>query len=324
MVPRANASVDRRADCIEYLDRRSLLLYLVVRSCLAEFEHHFSAPTSNGGERGHQTWQKDTVVETNVGAAGSHRRTARRTKPEHHGIGGSSLTIAQNLQQCILSGCDSQIRNPNGDAVTGLIIPNCDDRHMGEHLCRARGRHTCGGMRPGVLALPHVAKVGDRSCGVGPNNAIAGKSCVALKLTNGSLRVGPEDAVGLPTRKTQHVERLLQDADIASVEMGQAQIQRSITECEARIDERGPSLASDDSILRETVFALKLANGLGGQPQEDAINPRRPKIVAERKEATLYVLNGGATGARPHVSHSWRFLRTSCAYQLNRKTAVAV
>ena len=155
----------------------------------------------------------------------------------------------------------------------------------------------------GVLALPHVAQVGDGAHGVGAHDAVGGQTGVALELARGMLGEGAEDAVDRPAREAERVERLLQHGDVVPVEVRQAQVEHPVAEGEARVDERGPRPVADHPVLGEAVPSLELAYRLRGRAEEHAVDAGAPKVVAQGEQAALDVFDSGAPVTGPHGSH---------------------
>ena len=117
---------------------------------------------------------------------------------------------------------------------------------------------------------------------------------------------------------------MLEHAYVVPVKVRESQVEHAIAEREARVDQRRPCCSADNAVLSEPMLPLEGADGFCGQPKEDAIDPRRPKIVAEGEKASLYVFDGRAPGAGAHGSHSRRFpLRIASRLRSSRNAASA-
>ena len=65
---------------------------------------------------------------------------------------------------------------------------------------------------------------------LGPDDAVGRLPGVALELAHRPLGERAEDAVGLAAREAERVQRALQDADVAAVEVRQPQVEQPVAE----------------------------------------------------------------------------------------------
>jgi len=96
---------------------------------------------------------------------------------------------------------------------------------------------------------------------------------------------------------------VLKRRDVTAVEVRQPQVEHTVAEGEARIDQGGPGLIADDAVLGQIAGCLKRPHGLHGCPEEDAVHSGATEVVSEGEQSALYVLDRGSSVPGPYGSH---------------------
>ena len=112
-----------------------------------------------------------------------------------------------------------------------------------------------------------------------------------------------EDAIGGAAGESERVERLLKNVDIVAVKMRKSQIEHTVAEREARIDESGPRIVSDRTITCERVLGLKRPDRLRGRAEEHPVDAGATEVIAQHEQAPLYVFDCGSPVSGPHCFH---------------------
>ena len=128
---------------------------------------------------------------------------------------------------------------------------------------------------------------GEGSDGVLATNAVRRQARIALKLLQGMVRVWSEDPVNSTGVKPKDSETTLEFGDIVAAQHRRRQIQQSIAQGIASIDQGRPRDRATDPVCVDAVFALERLECGSGHRAENAIG--RPREVSEAGEASLNI-----------------------------------
>ena len=95
--------------------------------------------------------------------------------------------------------------------------------------------------------------------GVEPDDPVDLGRDVALELADAAIGPRPEDPVLLARVEPEGVQHPLEFADVVPAERRRAQVQGSVAEPVARLDELPPRVGPQDAVRREAAGALELA-----------------------------------------------------------------
>ena len=111
--------------------------------------------------------------------------------------------------------------------------------------------------------------------GVLEGHAIRQCSLALLELLYGRLGVYAVVTVKLSAGESQNIESFLQLFDVVTMEVGEAQVQRAVTQLVALVDERHPGCRVDLGSQAHVVVKTKLRHGLcGGWAEGDRKSTR--------------------------------------------------
>ena len=126
-------------------------------------------------------------------------------------------------------------------------------------------------------------------------HAVCEQADVLLELLKGSLGMRTEVSVIHTASEAKCVERTLQCKDICPMEVGQAQVQRTVTQLVGGIDQRLPAGGIDLVALRQVVMRAEQTDGGCGRVAETLIG-KLELIDGEPQggQTRLHVLDGSA------------------------------
>ena len=156
----------------------------------------------------------------------------------------------------------------------------------------------------GLLARASSGQAFEGGNGLPSDHAVGRHTLIVLEISDGTFRVGSEDAVEPSGIETEAAEPLLEIGDVVASGHRGPQVDHAIAEPIVRIDERGPGLTCADAVLDEAPRGLELAQRLLGvviepfrvtglaksgraQASMEIANPRTVVTAAERQAGGL-------------------------------------
>ncbi len=122
-------------------------------------------------------------------------------------------------------------------------------------------------------------------------DAVRGKAGVVLKLRERAHRRRPEDAVDAAGVEAQHAEPALQLRDVVTALHRSAEIEETVAEPEAGLDDRAPCLLIADTVGVEPAGHLERAHGgLGGRAEHAVLGLTR--VEPCRRQTALQIAHG--------------------------------
>ena len=119
-----------------------------------------------------------------------------------------------------------------------------------------------------------MVQVADGRKRVRADYVIGRQAHVSLELANARLGRRPEDAVHVSAEEPEGAERLLQFEYVMTVEIGHAQVQRSVADAVRRVDQCGPRALIDLVAFGQARLFAKRPHCRSGAFAEHAVDAR--------------------------------------------------
>ena len=178
-------------------------------------------------------------------------------------------------------------------------------RRAAEAVTVAHGAHELGV----VVARRHPLQLEERRR---PQDAVDGQRRVALEVGQGLGGALAEDAVHPARVETQGGQTSLQVSDVVAAQHGPAQIEETVAQAHARLDQCGPGLGAADAVDAQSPAVLETLDGGLGPGPEDALGVGKGGQLDER-QPPLQVSDGLALFPQGQGQAVARLYRYACS-----------